>query len=262
MVKVTHDKKVWSDKLQRLVIRRVTEDIPKSQVSKRTLGQLKRWSDAKKQKRQISKLPVPKPIKDISVRRIFEDIKYYKTDKARATIKRRGKEMQQRQKSKSAVDLDRPYYRKFWVVEKDIHEHDDAAGFKFRYIDQYRWNKIRRLLKSGRDVRLFAVFWLDIDWGSFGKEDYDGYFINDDLEVLPYFGRAGELRHDDPDTYKRMHKARAGSAKEKLILEEWQRNLDLAIFNMTEAFGDNIITMEFQGFAVSTSDIGKTRAKY
>lgn len=262
MVKITRDKKVFSEKLKRYVIRRVTEDVPKSQLSKRTLGQLNRWKSAKKAAREISKIDAPKQIKKISPRKIFNEIRYFRTDKAKATIERRGKEARTRAKNKDAYDPSRPYFREWWIREKDLHEHSDDSGFQYRFIDRYRYSKLLQALKKQSSVRVWCLFWLDIDWTEVGKENYDGYFIDEYGDVLPYTGFAGEIDASDPDTKILLHKARKGSSKEAKILDKWQRLYDVAIFNMTEAFGSSVKEMHFQGFVVSQRDIGKTRPKY
>jgi len=262
MVKITHDKKVFSKSKGREVIRRVTEEINKSKLSKRSLGQLNRWKKAKKLVKELSKLDAPKSIKKVSPRKVFEKLKYYKTDKAKATIERRGKEARVRKANKEATDKTRPYFREYWVEKKDLHEHNDPNGFKWRYIDVYRYRKILRTLKRQDSVRVWALFWVELDETHIGKENYDGYFIDEYGYVLPYTPFAGEIDKGASDTKILLHKARKGTSKEATILDKWQRLYDVAIFNMTEAFGNKVTRMEFQGFVVSQKDIGKTRPKY
>lgn len=262
MVKITHDKKVYSKKLGREVIRRVTETVNTKTLSKRSLGQLNRWKKAKKIAKEIKKLDAPKEVKKISTRKIFNELKYYKTDKAKATIERRGKEVRVRKQNKEAIDTSRPYFRKWWVEPKDLHEHNDKNGFRWRYIDLYRYKKILRTLKSKDSIRVWALFWVELDETHIGKENYDGYFLDEYGDVLPYTPFAGEIDIHGKETKILLHKAKKGSQKEATILDKWQRLYDVAIFNMTEAFGDKVTRMEFQGFIVSQSDIGKTRAKY
>lgn len=262
MVKITHDKKVFSKKAGREVIRRVTEDVKPSQLSKRSLGQLKRWQNAKKVASQIKRLDAPKEIKKISPRKIFNEINYYRTDKAKATIERRGKEARVRKKNKDAYDDKRPYFRNWWIKDKDLHEHTDDSGFQYRFIDLQRYRKVLKALKTKSSVRVWALFWLELDWTEVGKENYDGYFIDEYGDVLPYTGFAGEIDVSDKDTPILLHAAAKGSAKEARINDKWQRLYDVAVFNMTEAFGDQVTGLHFQGFVVSQRDIGKTRAKY
>ncbi len=229
--------------------------IPRKELSKRSLGQLSRWKKAKTTANRLTRLSHER----VSPQLTFRKLRDLNTDKATSTFARRGKEKLMRKESKTAIDKRRPYFREFWLEEKQIHEHNDKSGFKFRYIDLSRFKrKIVPILKKGKDLRVWAVYVVHLDESE--AVAYSQIIYEND--TLPYYAFAGELDRANATTYKMLDIAKEGSSEETTILALWREMQDIAVFNIEETFPKGLQAIEFQGFVVSQSDIGKTKPKY
>ena len=243
--------KVWRD----IAGKRIQQEIPKKQLSKRSLGQLNRWKKAKKLAKIHTKLSKQK----VSSQQTFRQLRKLSSDKAIATAKRRGKEFMQRKASKDSYDPERPYYRHFWEKDKQVHEHTDKYGFKFRYIDYpTRWNKIRKHLKQKGDLRVWAVMVVTVIDEAI---DVYGDGLTEGGNPI-HFAFAGELDSKNPLTYKLLRKAKEGSQLSDDIIEYLEAFKEVAEYNVIESFENRAASSTFEGFVVSMKDIGKTRAKY